>query len=172
MKLISCDRSRKGPMLEILNEVILNSAAIYDYRPRTPEMMDAWFETKEKGSFPVIGLAGDDGSLVGFGTYGMFRDRPAYKYTVEHSIYVEQAHRGKGFGKILLGAIIDAAKQQQYHTLIGAIDSGNAASIVLHERFGFELCATIRQAAYKFDRWLDLTLYQLILPTPRHPVDG
>ena len=172
MNLISCDRSRKGPMLEILNEVILNSAAIYDYRPRTPEMMDAWFESKEKGSFTIIGLAGDDGSLIGFGSYAMFRDRPAYKYTVEHSIYLEKSHRGKGLGKILLGAIIDAAKQQQYHNLIGAIDSENAASIALHEQFGFELCATIRQAAYKFDRWLDLTLYQLILPTPQRPVDG
>jgi len=170
--LIRCDRSRKGPMLEILNEVILNSTAIYDYRARTPEMMDAWFEAKERGSFPVIGLAADDDSLVGFGSYGTFRNWPAYKYTVEHSIYLEQTHRGKGLGKILLGAIIDAAKQQQYHNLIGGIDSRNAASIALHERFGFELCATIRQSGFKFGRWLDLALYQLILPTPAHPVDG
>jgi L-amino acid N-acyltransferase YncA len=172
MNLISCDRSRKGPMLEILNDVILNSTAIYDYRPRTLEMMDAWFETKERGSFPIIGLAGDDGRLIGFGSYGMFRNWPAYKYTVEHSIYLEKSYRGKGLGKILLGAIIDAAKQQHYHNLIGGIDSGNAASISLHQQFGFELCATIRQAGYKFDRWLDLTFYQLILPTPEHPVDG
>jgi len=170
MNLISCNRSSKGPMLEILNDVILNSTAIYDYRPRTPEMMDAWFETKERDSFPVIGLSGDDGSLMGFGSYGMFRNWPAYKYTVEHSIYLEKSHRGKGLGKILLGAIIYAAKQQQFHCLIGGIDSGNAASVALHRHFGFDQCATIKQAGYKFDRWLDLTLYQLILPTPERPV--
>jgi len=172
MDVIRCDRSLAGPMLAILNEVIVNSTAIYDYKPRTPDMMQAWWDAKEKGSYPVVGVVDDAGTLLGFATYGPFRNWPAYKYSVEHSIYVERSQRGKGLGRVLLGAIIEAAKEQQYHVMIGGIDSANAGSIALHEKFGFTKCAEIRQAGYKFGRWLDLVFYQLVLPTPGMPVEG
>ncbi len=159
-------------MLAILNEVIVHSTAIYDYAPRTPAMMQAWFDAKEKGSYPVIGLIDDGDTLAGFATYGPFRNWPAYKYTVEHSIYIEKSYRGRGLGKVLLPAIMDAARDQQYHVMIGGIDGSNAASIALHEKFGFTKCAEIRQAGFKFGRWLDLVLYQLVLPTPVRPIDG
>jgi phosphinothricin acetyltransferase len=172
MKIQRCDRSFADPMLAILNEVIVNSTAIYDYAPRTPAMMQAWFDAKEKGNYPVIGLVDGDGTLAGFGTFGQFRNWPAYKYSVEHSIYVEKSFRGRGLGKIMLPAIIDAARDQQYHVMIGGIDGTNAASIALHEKFGFSKCAEIRQAGYKFGRWLDLVFYQLVLPTPEQPMEG
>lgn len=159
-------------MLAILNEVIVNSTAIYDYVPRTPAMMQSWFDAKETGNYPVVGLMADDGTLYGFGTYGAFRNWPAYKYTVEHSIYVEKSHRGRGLGAKLLPAIIEAALEQQYHVMIGGIDGSNAASIALHEKFGFTRCGEIRQAGYKFGRWLDLVFYQLILPAPARPTEG
>lgn len=172
MNLIRCDRSFAAPMLAILNEVIVNSTSIYDYKPRTPEMMQAWWDAKEKGNYPVIGAVDDAGTLLGFTTYGPFRNWPAYKYSVEHSIYVEKSQRGKGIGRLLLGAIIEAAKEQQYHVMIGGIDGSNAGSIALHEKFGFTKCAEVREAGYKFGRWLDLVFYQLILPTPAQPLDG
>ena len=172
MKVIRCDRSHAGPMLDILNEVIINSTAIYDYQARTPEMMQAWWDAKEKGNYPVVGVLGVDGTLLGFATYGPFRNWPAYKYSIEHSIYVEKSKRGKGLGRVLLGAIIEAAKEQEYHVMIGGIDSTNAGSIALHEKFGFTRCADIYHAGYKFGCWLDLVFYQLILPTPTRPVDG
>src|SRR5262245_15175402 len=80
--LIECDRVRSAEILEILNEAIQNSTAVYDYRPRTMAMMDAWFDAKAKGNYPVIGAVDTEGRFLGFATYGIFRERPAYKYTV------------------------------------------------------------------------------------------
>jgi phosphinothricin acetyltransferase len=172
MRIISCGRAHAGAILDILNEAIENSAALYDYQPRTPAMMDAWFDAKEKARLPVLGVIDSAGQLLGFGSYGPFRAWPAYKYTVEHSLYVERSHRGQGVGRLLLAELIAAATHQDYHTLIGGIDAHNAASIALHRRLGFEQCAHIRQAGFKFNRWLDLQLYQLVLSTPEHPVAG
>lgn len=173
MKLITCERGRHAdPILEILNEAIRNTTALYDYRPRTREMMDAWFDAKVKGNFPVIGAEDERGRLVGFASYGPFRAWPAYKYTVEHSVYVDAQCRGRGVGRRLLEQLIDAAKEADHHVLIGGIDASNQASIALHERLGFAHCGTIREVGFKFGRWLDLAFYQLVLATPAAPADG
>jgi len=172
MKLTQCDISFSEPILAIFNEAITNSTALYDYKPRTKESMVGWFENKRKGDFPVIGVLSDAGELLGFASYGTFRPWPAYKYSVEHSIYVASPHRGKGIGKLLLQQIVNSARGQQYHVLIGGIDSQNNASIQLHTRFGFSHAGTIKHAGFKFGRWLDLDFYQLILDTPVQPVDG
>ncbi|HEX8887301.1 MAG TPA: GNAT family N-acetyltransferase, partial [Noviherbaspirillum sp.] len=127
---------------------------------------------KARGNFPVLGLENDDGSLAGFGSYGTFRAWPAYKYTVEHSVYVHPSQRGRGIGLALMQQLIAAARDQQYHVLIGGIDMENQASIALHTRLGFVHAGTIRQAGFKFGRWLDLGFYQLTLDTPLQPVDG
>lgn len=173
MTLIQCEyQKHAAQILSIFNEAIVNSTALYDYKPRTLEMMRAWFETKAKGNFPVMGVQGDGGELMGFASYGTFRAWPAYKYSVEHSVYVDARFRGQGVGRRLLEEVIKAAQAQDYHVLIGAIDAANKASLALHERLGFTHCGTIRQAGFKFGRWLDLALYQLILATPLQPVDG
>jgi phosphinothricin acetyltransferase len=173
MRVIQCEPKRHAEkILAIFNDAIVNSTALYDYKPRTMEMMTTWFETKAKGTFPVIGIENDSGELMGFGSYGTFRAWPAYKYSVEHSVYVDARFRGQGVGKRLLQEIIAAAEKQNYHLLVGGIDAANSVSIRLHERLGFVHCGTIRQAGFKFGRWLDLAFYQLVLSTPRNPVDG
>jgi L-amino acid N-acyltransferase len=172
MKVIDCDTAYSQPILAILNDAIVNSTALYDYQPRTLDAMQAWFEAKRCGKFPVIGAVAGDGELMGFATYGGFRAWPAYKYTVEHSLYVAAPWRRRGVGAVLLGSIIERAVSQDYHVLIGGVDATNAASIALHERFGFERVATMRQVGFKFGRWLDLCFYQRILPTPNAPADG
>jgi L-amino acid N-acyltransferase len=171
-QLIDCDRRRAPEILAILNEAIENSTALYDYRPRTMAMMEGWFDVKDKGRYPVIGAIDENGQLLGFASYGPFRAWPAYKYSVEHSVYVERNARGRGVGKLLLEAIIERARVQQYHNVIGGIDATNEVSVSLHKRFGFECCGRVRHAGFKFGRWLDLDFYQLILDTPAHPVDG
>ena len=171
MQIIDCDRSFAPQILAILNEAIVSSTALYDYRPRTPEMMSAWFDAKERGGFPVIGAVAKD-ALLGFASYGIFRAWPAFKYTVEHSLYVERESRGRGIGTKLLEEIVARARAQGLHNLVGGIDAENAASVSLHKKHGFEYCGRIRHAGFKFGRWLDLDFYQLLLDTPADPSDG
>lgn len=173
MRLIPCtEEAHAGTILAILNDAIVTSTALYDYKPRTPDQMAGWFATKRANGFPVIGAVDDDGRLMGFASYGTFRAFPAYKYTVEHSVYVDAADRGKGLGRTLLEAIVAEAQAREVHVLVGAIDAQNAGSIALHERLGFEHAGTVRQAGFKFGRWLDVAFYQRILATPAEPVDG
>jgi phosphinothricin acetyltransferase len=173
MNIIHCSEDRHaGPILEILNDAIVTSTALYDYHPRGIETMGPWFESKRAGRFPVVGAVDDAGRLLGFATYGTFRGFPAYKYTVEHSVYVHRDHRGQGVGTAVMKRLIALAGEHQQHVLVGAIDAANAASIAFHERLGFARCGVVRQAGFKFGRWLDLALYQLVLSTPDQPVDG
>ncbi len=165
----SCTEKQLPEILEILNEAILHSTALYDYKPRTMENMNSWYSAKQQGNYPVIGAFDSDENLLGFTSFGPFRNWPAYKYSVEHSIYVRSDMRGKGLGKLLLKEIIKGAEAQDYHVLVGGIDASNTASILLHEKEGFVFCGTINHAGYKFGRWLDLSFYQLILKTPEYP---
>lgn len=173
MKFIRCTfNDHANAILEILNEAIINSTALYEYEPRTSESMVEWFETKEMNNFPVIGAVDDSGNLLGFASYGTFRAKPAYKYSVEHSIYVHQNYRGKGLGRELLQELIAVATEQQYHVMVGGIDVTNIGSVILHEKLGFSHAGTIEHAAFKFGRWLNLGFYQLLLTTPKQPRDG
>ena len=171
MQIVSCQYESHGQaILKIFNEVIASSTALYDYEPRTLATVRDWFDSKSKHNYPVIGIE-DNNTLVGFATYGGFRSWAAYKYSVEHSIYVRANSRGKGIGKKLLTELIQLAEKQQYHTLIGAIDAENKSSIRLHQSLGFVPCGTIKQVGFKFDKWLDLEFYQLILATPNKPIE-
>lgn len=87
-------------------------------------------------------------------------------------MYVHQDHRGQGLGTQVMQALIATARQRDVHAMVGAIDSSNAGSIALHQRLGFQHVGTLPQVGFKFGRWLDLTLYQLLLDTPANPVDG
>jgi L-amino acid N-acyltransferase len=173
MHLVNCTHERHAqPMLDIFNEAIANSTALYDYHPRPLAAMQSWFAVKAAGNLPVIGLESAAGELLGFASYGTFRERPAYKYTVEHSVYIHKNHRGQGLGLRLMRELIALAQQQQVHVLVGGIDASNQASIALHTQLGFVHAGTITQAGFKFGRWLDLAFYQLTLQMPEAPVDG
>jgi phosphinothricin acetyltransferase len=173
MELIHCTLKSHGPaILEILNEAIENSTAIFDYEPRAMESLSGWFAAKETGNFPVLGIVSPIGELLGFASYGPFRAWPAYKYTVEHSVYVKKDHRGRGIGRALMLQLIQSAQMQQYHVMVGGIELSNCGSSALHEALGFVHAGTIKQVAFKFGRWLDLGFYQLVLETPDNPVDG
>lgn len=173
MKLVNCTYdAHAGAILAILNEAIANSTALYDYQPRPPEAMVGWFKAKAEKGFAVIGAESDAGELLGFASYGSFRAWPAYKYTVENTVYVHKDHRGRGIARELMRALIERAREHDYHVIVAGIDKDNRASIRLHEAFGFEPAGTIRHAGFKFDRWLDLGFWQLVLDTPRTPRDG
>ena len=171
MQLKPCTEEQLPEILDIFNYAILNTTALYDYKIRNMDTMKAWYADKMKGKYPLIGAFDDEGTLLGFATYGMFRVRPAYKYTVEHSVYVRHDKRGMGTGKILLHEIIKEAEEQNYHVLVGVIDASNEISIKLHEQEGFVLTGIIKEVGYKFGKWLDAAFYQLTLKTPSEPTE-
>jgi phosphinothricin acetyltransferase len=146
----------------ILNYYIATSTALYDYTPRTIEQQKEIFDDKLQKGFPVI-VATFDNAVVGFGYYSEFRFREAYKFTVEHSVYVAPNEHGKGIGKLLMHNLIDLAKQQKLHTMIAVIDSENENSITFHEQFGFAAVGNIKESGFKFDRWLHSIIMQLML---------
>lgn len=168
-QLRTCTEDQLPEILDIYNDAIINTTALYDYKTRTMETMDAWYADKLNGNYPIIGAFDNDNVLLGFATYGQFRVRPAYKYTIEHSVYVRHDKRGFGVGRTLLKALIVAAGEQDYHVLMGVIDSLNETSIHLHKKEGFVHCGNMKQVGYKFGKWLDADFYQLILKTPFCP---
>ena len=164
-------------VLDIYNDVILNTTAVYSFKPHTLESRVDWYRERLRNNFPVIVAVETDTSdsteppprIVGFGSYGPFRPFPGFKYTVEHSIHVHRDSRGRGVGRLLLESLIAEARQRGMHVLVGGIDSSNTASIELHRKLGFQQTALMPQTAFKFGRWLDLALMQLVLPdTPEH----
>ncbi|TFW39744.1 N-acetyltransferase family protein [Pseudomonas putida] len=171
--IVDCTFERHAQqILEIYNDTIHNSTSLYEYESRTMKTMEVWFKTKNENNFPVIGIENKNGVLTGFGSYGAFRPYPAKKYSVEHSVYVHKDHRGHGIGRLVLTALIEAARENGLHVMVGAIDTANVGSIVLHKRLGFKHVGTLEQIGFKFGRWLDMGLYQLTLDTPSHPRDG
>lgn len=149
-------------ILEIINDQILTGTALYDYQPRTLVQQLAIFDDKLQKGFPIIVAKGGD-EIIGFGYYSEFRFREAYKFTVEHSVYAKKNYIGKGIGKLLLSELIEIAKKQNLHTMIGVIDSENESSIAFHEKFGFEKAGFIKESGFKFDRWLHSVFMQKML---------
>lgn len=149
-------------ILDIINDAILNSTALYDYNVRTLATQEAIFEDKISKGFPIF-VAEIENKIAGFGYYSEFRFREAYKFTVEHSVYANKNYIGKGIGKLLLTELIETAKSQNLHTMIGVIDSENTKSIDFHKKFGFEEVGFIKESGYKFDRWLHSVFMQKML---------
>ena len=149
-------------LLDIINYNIINSTALYDYNIRTFEQQKSILDDKLSKGFPVI-IAEIDSEVVGFGMYSEFRFREAYKFTVEHSVYVANDYHGKGIGNLLLAELITLAKAQKLHTMIAVIDAENQGSVSFHEKFGFKTVGIIKESGYKFNRWLHSVFMQLIL---------
>lgn len=149
-------------ILDIYNDAILHTTAVFQYDVHTIEMRKEWFEQKQKDGYPVF-VAEENNAVVGFSTFGPFRNWPGYKYSVEHSIYVKDGHRRKGIGKLLMYPLIDNARALRYHTIIAGIDGDNKSSIAFHKQFGFEQVAYFKEVGWKFNRWLDLVFMQLII---------
>ncbi|NBL64315.1 GNAT family N-acetyltransferase [Flavobacterium sp. NST-5] len=149
-------------ILEIVNYEIAHSTSIYDEEPRTLELQKNWFEEKKKDNFPVF-VAIIDEIIVGFATYGTFRAKSGFRFTVEHSVYVKGEFSGRGIGKQLLETLIIFAKAKKLHRMIGCIDAENQSSIAFHEKFGFKKSGVLKETGFKFNRWLDLQFMALDL---------
>ena len=157
-------------ILRVYNQAIEKTTAVFEYRPHTLEMRREWFKAKQAASLPVL-VAVESGAVLGFASYGPFRAWPAYKYSVELSVYVDESARGRGIGSDLVRAILATARERYLHVVMAGITADNAVSLRLHEKLGFVEVAHIREVGYKFGRWLDLKLLQIVLDGPRQPTD-
>ena len=163
---IRCGREHLEAIRGIYNHEIVHTTSLYEYEPRSVETMAAWWAAKQAADLPVLGIEAEPGVLAGFASWGPFRPFPAYGHTVEHSVYVDSRFRGRGIGRALLVALIDEARRRDLHVMVGVIDATNSASIGLHRRLGFTHSGTVREAGFKFGRWLDVEYWQLLLSRP------
>ena len=144
----------------IYNRAIL-TIATFDLEPRSLADQQGWLAQRSGAHIALV--ADDNGTLAGFASLSPYRDRPAYRTTVENSVYVDQAHQGKGVGKQLMTELVDTARDHGFHSMIARIVSSNAASIALHRGVGFEIVGVEKEVGRKLGRWLDVVVMQRML---------
>lgn len=148
----------------IYNHYVLTSTCTYQEEPSTGEERLAWFRGRSE-AHPVV-VAEVDGEVVGWASLSPFRDRSAYRRTVEASIYIRHDRQRLGIGRALLLDLIDRARALGHRALIGGVSAEQEASIRLQESLGFRKVGHFREVGYKFDQWLDVAFYQLMLGPP------
>lgn len=151
-------------LLEIYNHIVTSTKAIYRETPFSPQEWEQWVQTRLAHHFPII-VARDEATMhpIGFGSYHLFRAAQGYRYSYEHSLHVSEAARKKGVGARIMQAIIERAKQQNGHLLIGVIDSENQESIRFHQKFGFAISGTIPEVAQLHNEWREVVFMHKIL---------
>jgi len=142
----------------------MNTTASYDYEPRPMEHRIAWFETHEEQRLPMFVAENDAQQILGWSSLSRYHNRKGYQFTVENSVYVAAAHRGRGIGKLLMPPLIESACELKLRAIIAAIDAENRPSVRLHEQFGFAQVGHFKQVGFKFGRWLDVVYLERLLP--------
>lgn len=149
-------------ILEIHNDAILNSLAIWQTQAVDLDNRRAWFEERRARGFSVLAVE-ENGTLAGYASYGPFRFGSGYDGTVENSVYIARERRGRGLARPLLEALIERARADGRHVMVAGIGLPNEASVALHLGLGFTEVGTLREIGRKEDRWLDLLFLQRIL---------
>lgn len=152
-------------ILAIYNDAVANTLAIWNETEADAANRLAWFAARRRQGYPVL-VAEEDGEVLGYASYGDWRAFEGYRHTVEHSVYVRGGSRGAGVGTALLQTLIERARAQGKHVMVAGIEAGNAPSIRLHEKLGFERTGVLREVGVKFGKWLDLAFLTLILDAP------
>jgi phosphinothricin acetyltransferase len=148
---------------EIYAHHVRTGLASFELVPPDAEEMARRRQDVVKRGLPYL-VAEIEGRVVGYAYAGPYRPRPAYRFTVEDSIYIHPEHTRKGIGRLLLAAVIARCEDQGYRQMVAVIgDSGNASSIGLHLAFGFEHAGALRNVGFKFGRWVDTVLMQRAL---------
>jgi L-amino acid N-acyltransferase len=146
----------------IYNTEVRTATSTFDLVPRSLAEQRRWLAARS-GAFSAIVAAGEGGRVLGFGSLSPYKERAAYRTTVEDSVYVDPARQGEGIGTALLIRLVDIARTSGFHTLIARIEASGTASRALHARCGFELVGIEREVGRKFNRWLDVAVMQLML---------
>lgn len=148
-------------LLDIYNYEVEHGVATLDLQPKDMQQWEAWFAAHNVENHPLL-VAETDGHVAGYASLSDYREKEAYKTTVELSVYIGPDDRQKGIATALMEAILaEARRDGRTHTVVSVITAGNEASVRLHRRFGFEFCGTIREVGMKFGRYLDIENYSL-----------
>jgi L-amino acid N-acyltransferase len=145
-------------ILGIYNHAVVNTTATFDLEPRTKETQAAWM-AEHVPPYPVV-VWDEEGKVLGWGSISPYAPRPAYRFSGEVSVYVDPGARRRGIGEALLRGLISLGAEHGLHTLVGLIVEENGASIGLAEKTGFHRVGSLEEVGYKFDRWLDVAVYQ------------
>ncbi|WP_313451167.1 GNAT family N-acetyltransferase [Pseudomonas rhodesiae] len=153
---------------DIYNDAVRNTTAIWNEQPVDLANRLAWFNARQAQGYPIL-VAVENNEVTGYSSFGDWRPFEGFRYSVEHSVYVRNDQRGKGLGPRLMQVLIERARSAGKYVMVAAIESGNQASIRLHERLGFVTTGQMPQVGIKFGRWLDLTFMQLALNPGAEP---
>jgi phosphinothricin acetyltransferase len=146
----------------IYNREVLGSTVTFDLVPRSPEDQLAWMD-EHSGAHPAVVAVDDHDVVRGFGSLSPYRPRPAYRTSVENSVYVDEAARHQGVGKGILLELVRLAQAHGFHAVFARIVGGHEASINLHRACGFEIVGVEREVGRKFGRWLDVAVMQRLV---------
>ncbi len=152
----------------IYNHLVRESTAVWTVALSDAEDRRQWWRERLARSYPVL-VAEAGGQVLGYASFSDWRARDGYRATVEHSVHVAEAARGRGVGRALMAELIDRARRLGKHAMVGAVEAENAASLALHAALGFRIAGTHRQVGQKFGRWLDLTWMELLLDARSAP---
>ena len=146
---------------KIYNHFVEHTVVTFEEEPVAPDVMNVRIkEISLNHPFIVLEL---DGVVKGYAYATLWKTRSAYRNTVESTVYLQPGTEGKGFGFALYSHLLDLLKQQNTHSVIGGISLPNPASIKLHEKCGFKYLGKFREVGYKFNRWVDVGYWELIL---------
>lgn len=155
---VDAGEAHLGGITAIFNHAVRETFSIWSETETTVELRRQWMEARRAAGFPVL-VAIDPAAphdVLGYGSFGVFRDFPGYLRTVEHSVYVATTAQRRGIGRLILDALIERARDKGMEAMVGGIDSSNSASIALHEQAGFEVQGNLRGVGRKFGKRLDL----------------
>lgn len=150
-------------ILQIYNDAVQNSTAIWNDRIVDLDNRRAWLAERHDQGYPVLVAIDDEQQVIGYASFGPWRPHDGFRQTVENSVYVRPGQRGSGVGRSLMQELIKRARDLEKHVMMAAIESENRASVHMHQQLGFMHVGQMRQVGRKFDRWLDLTFMQLML---------
>lgn len=147
---------------EIYNGYIANSLITFEEELIDSSEMGRRIQRMAEKEFPFI-VWEEAGVVIGYAYAGTFRERNAYRFTVESSIYLHPDHFGKGIGKKLYSSLILHCKEKGYHSMIGVITLPNDTSVRLHETLGFKKVGHLTESGFKFGEWADVGFWELLL---------
>ncbi len=146
---------------QIYNREVLESTVTFDLVPRSADDQRTYIAARS-GALCVI-VAEEDGVIAGFASLSFYRDRPAYRTSVENSVYTHRGFRARGVGDLLMASLVERATASGFHAIFARIADAQEASLALHRKYGFELVGIEKEVGRKFGRWLDVALLQLLL---------